>query len=302
MSKEIWVAPDNTRVLAGRFPLSVLLSTPPSKKEKTIRLTDHITAGVPQMGLKTSFHDLVEEGYTVMAYSQGRPASGCMNLVGELKQLLEKYGFLSKKGIVFITHSRGGLVARKALEILRIRCIALITLSTPHHGSSLARLAGMLSGFSRVLYPFFENAEGGAIRTTMMRVTEFLKSDAIHELLPGSEFIRSLDDRVLRQTKTLSIGGTDPTLLTLYRLDRGSDGYERLFSVPQVLTSFIPEGMLPEELIEGRGDGLVAAESSVAPHAVEHHSFPLNHAGILFDPRVRETIKTFVRNLILDNS
>ncbi len=296
MDMNIWAEPEKTRILAGSFPLTVLLSEgPPEPPEGEASLKDYITTGRQPRSPKTSFHDLMKEGYTVMAYSQRRPATDCMTLVEELGLLLDRHGRIAARGVVLIAHSRGGLVARKAVELLDLRCIGLVTLSTPHSGSSLARLAGMLSGFSKVLYPFFMNAEIGTVRGVLRRVTEFLKSEAIRELLPGSAFIRSLDDEVLRGVKGLSMGGTDPALFTLYRWRKGS--YEKMLSIPDILVSFLPEEMVPEELLKGKGDGLVSAGSSVIPHAVEHHNHPLNHAKIIFDPEVRRKIREFVSDL-----
>ncbi len=313
MNLSVWTEPEKTRILAGKFPITVLLSKTPKnvdiskQKEPLVKATlsvtpaikNRITTGVKPRTLKTVFHDLRTSGYTVMAYSQRRPASDCMSLVGELEVLLKHYHQLTKNGIIFITHSRGGLVARKAIELLNIKCLALVTLATPHHGSSMAKLAGSLSGISRIIYPFFENAEKGTARSTIKRITEFLKSEAIRELLPESPFITGLDNKRLATIKTLSFGGTDPTLLTIYRWQedsaKGVMSPEKLFSIPEILTSFVPEGMLPEELIMGKGDGLVTKKSSEAPYTSEHHNLALNHARILFEPSVRKTVSSFVR-------
>ncbi len=313
MSLEIWTEPEKTRILGGRFPVTVLLSKEPRDVDLSGHgkapgkgglpvepvISDRITTGVVPRGLKTVFHDLKAEGCTVLAYSQRRPASDCLSLVKELEVLLNHYHRFTKNGIIFIAHSRGGLVARKAIELLNPKCPALITLATPHHGSNLAKLAGSLSGISRIIYPFFENAEKGTAGSTIKRVMEFLKSEAIVELLPGSSFIRGFDDSRLASVKTLSFGGTDPTLFTLYRWRkdraRGVMTPEKLFSIPEILTSFVSEGMLPEELINGRGDGLVSKRSAEAPFAAEHHNLHLNHAMILFSPSVRKTVSSFVR-------
>lgn len=313
MNLNIWAEPEKTRILAGKFPITVLLSKEPGEVELTGLndpsartglsvepvLSDRITTGLIPEELKTVFHDLKMEGCTVMAYSQKRPASDCISLVKELELLLKHYSRFTKNGIVFITHSRGGLVARKAIELLNLKCLALITLATPHHGSNLAKLAGTLSGVSRIIYPFFENAEKGTAMTTIKRIMEFLKSEAIRELLPESPFIAGFDNSRLATIKTLSFGGTDPTLFTIYRWredrTKGVMTPEKLFSIPEILTSLVPAGRLPEELIMGKGDGLVSKKSSEAPHASEHHNLALNHARILFDPSVRKTVSSFVR-------
>ncbi|NOZ25140.1 MAG: hypothetical protein GXO94_03480 [Nitrospirae bacterium] len=312
MNLSIWTEPERTRILAGRFPITVLLSKEPkeidlSRQDEPSKdaglyvepvITNRITTGLIPRKLKTVFHDLKRQGCTVLAYSQRRPASDCESLVKELDLLLRHYHRFMKNGIIFVAHSRGGLVARKAIELLNPKCLALVTLATPHHGSNLAKLAGSLSGISRVIYPFFENAEKGTARSTIKRIMEFLKSEAIVELLPGSPFISGFDDKRLASVKTLSFGGTDPTLFTVYRWrkDRakGVMTAEKLFSIPEVLTSFVSEGLLPEELITGKGDGLVSKRSAEAPYAVEHHNLHVNHAMILFAPSVRKAVSSFV--------
>jgi pimeloyl-ACP methyl ester carboxylesterase len=297
MNMNVWVDPGRSRILAGSFPLATLLSKRPPSKKISTGLKGRITPGIPPRTMKTSFHDLQEEGYSVMAYSQERPASDCLNLVKELSELLNRHSQLTGNGIIFIAHSRGGLIARKTIETLNLKCIALITVATPHGGSSLARLADLFAGFSKVLHPFFETAEQGSVRGTARRLIEFLKSDAIGELLPDSPFMKSLNDRILRSTKTISFGGTDPTLFTLYRWHKESETYKKYFSVPESLIPLVSEGMLPDELIMGKGDGLVSAVHSVAPFALEHHNFALNHAQIIFDRSVRRIIKSYVKSM-----
>ncbi len=313
MNRGIWTEPEKTKILAGRFPLTVLLSKPPpvvptvpsgggepyTDKEFSLLpvIKERITTGLVPRRLRTSFHDLKAEGFSVMAYTQKRPASDCMTLLEELRLLLDHYRDLTGNGIILIAHSRGGLVARKALELLDLKCLGLVTLATPHRGSALAKLAGMLSGISRVIYPFFENAERGTAGSILKRITEYLKSEALRELLPDSPFIRSLDDGRLRETRTLSFGGTDPTLLTVYRWREEGGGARmvplKLFTVPEILTTLVPAGRLPEELVPGRGDGLVSKKSSEPPHTSEHHNHSLNHAGILFAPAVRKRVSAF---------
>ncbi len=296
MDLSFWVNPQKTRILAGRVPLPAILSSEPSSVDKGHDYRGSVITGIPQDDLKTSFHDLKDEGFTVMAYSQRRPMADHRTLIYELEWMLNKYRDLLGNGVIFIAHSRGGLIARKVMESLRIRCEALITVGTPHHGSSMARLAELLSRGSRLIYPFFEDAERGTVSGTIKRVMDFLGSEAVRELLPGSSFISGLDDRRLESVRVLSFGGTDPTLFTLYRWKERTASYRKMFSFPDILTKLLPESVLPDELVNGKGDGNVSAWSSVAPYADEHYNLPLNHLRLIFDQRVRKRIVRFVKH------
>jgi hypothetical protein len=65
------------------------------------------------------------------------------------------------------------------------------------------------------------------------------------------------------------------------------------------MARFIPKQGLPPEMREGEGDGLVSRASSVMPFADRHHDFPVNHASILFDPVVRQTLLAELQSLSL---
>ena len=96
------------------------------------------------------------------------------------------------------------------------------------------------------------------------------------------------------------MGGTNPSLFGFYRWkEKTADGKrlqcpEEVLSFPGILEKIIPSGLFPDELKKGLGDGLVTAESSRLDWADEHHNFPLNHARMLYDKRVRETIISFI--------
>lgn len=295
MDRNIWTSPEKTRILAGNFPLSVFLSDRPFVGKRGNASAGSLTTGIPPLNLKTAFHMLAEEGSSVMAYSQRRPASGYAELLRELEGLLRMHHHLMQNGLILITHSRGGLIARKAIEELGINCSGLVTIATPHHGSDLLKLSNLLSGISKVIYPLFQDAEKESAAGAVKRIAEFLKSDAVREIKSGSTFIRELDDERLKSVKTLSIGGTDPLLFTLYRWQKDIRMYEKLFSFPELLANLIPDGLLPEELAEGKGDGMVRAVSSEAPYALEHCNIHLNHAKLLFDQNVNEKIVRFVK-------
>ncbi len=262
MDKDIWINPSNSRILGGMFPLKILLSE---------RISGDQTEGI-----QTLFDDLRFRDYSVITWSQRRPAGPIDSVVLELAEMVKIARQMTKAGVILIGHSRGGLAGRKYLlrEDMSIR--GLITISTPHKGSNVAKIAKYFTPLVSMLNPFIPVGEKGTLSFAMKRIVEFLKSRALKELLPESRFIKSLKDVPLEWVHYTSVGGTNPTLFCIYNV-----------SFPDVFEKIIPENLYPEDIKKGKGDGLVSAESSKIPWCNEHYNFELNHAEILFDEGVR---------------
>ena len=265
MDKDIWVNPCNSRILGGMFPLKILLNKRLSEKQ--------------QDNLQTLFNDLRLKGYPVITWSQRKSASPINSVVSELCEIVKIAYKMTKAGIILIGHSRGGLIGRKYLLTEDRSIRALITVSTPHKGSSVARVANYLSPVVSILNPIFPTGDKGTRSFAIKRIFEFLRSRALRELLPGSRFFKSMKDGPFDWVYYISAGGTNPTLFHFHN-----------FSFPDVFEKVIPKNVYPEELKKGRGDGLVSAESSKIPWSHEHYNFELNHAEILFDEGVRATL------------
>lgn len=262
MDKYIWVNPSNSRILGGMFPLKILLG----KKSSEEQLGD----------IHTLFDDLKAKGYSIITWSQRRPAGPIDSAVSELKEIVKTAHKMTKSGIILIGHSRGGLIGRKYLLKKDKSIKGFITISTPHKGSTVARIAKYLSPLVSMINPLVPNGDKGTLSFSIKRILEFLKSRALKELLSGSNFFKSLQDGPYDWISYTSVGGTNPTLFSIYN-----------FSFPDVFEKVIPENLYPEEMKKGRGDGLVSAESSKIPWCNEHYNFDLNHAEILFDEGVR---------------
>jgi pimeloyl-ACP methyl ester carboxylesterase len=301
MDKRIWEAPDESRIFGGRFPVSLLLCREPLESEIDANASKRLFFGTPMKNLTTLFHDLRGKGCTVIAWSQQRPSAEIGIAVSELKNIITMYRNYCESGIVLIGHSRGGLVARKYLAQGDKRVKAVITLATPHTGSRMAQWVEYMAPLASLLYPLIPDSEKGTLTHTVKKVFDFLKSKAVRELLPDSPFFQSLDDDRVNGVHYLSLGGKDPTLFSVYK--RGAERIigggqpemhsiriQRVFSVPEIFTRFIPERFFPDEMKKGKGDGLVSTESSRLPWADNHADFPVNHAEILFDERVRAVV------------
>ena len=306
MDKDIWINPSNSRILGGRLSLKIFLGQRPSVKDfglsrdKPKKETAEFSIGVQPDVITTVFDDLKLNGYTVITWSQERPSGPIDAAVSELEKVVKFAKEMTKAGIVLLGHSRGGLIGRKYLIRKDRSIIGLITISSPHKGSSIARIACYLKPLASLISPVLNVDNRNTLSFSIKQVLDFLKSRALKELLPESPFLRSLKDKPLDWIYYLSIGGTDPTLFSLYRWQWGSVKEDKvyrwllrpneLFSIPEIFQKVIPDKLYPEEIKKGKGDGLVSAESSRIPWCNEHYNFSLNHAQMLFDKNVRDLL------------
>lgn len=306
MDKDIWINPSSSRILGGRLSLKIFLGQRPLLKDfglsrdKPKEEIPEFSAGVQPDVINTLFDDLKLNGYTVLTWSQGKPSGPIDSVVSELEEVVKLAKEMTNTGIILVGHSRGGLIGRKYL-LRKDRSIrSLITISSPHKGSSIARIACYLKPLASLLSPVLNVANKDTLSFSIKQVLDFLKSRALKELLPESPFLRSLKDKPLDWIYYLSLGGTDPTLFSLYRWqwDPVKEGEscrwflrpDELFSIPEILQKVIPDKLYPDEIREGKGDGLVSAESAKIPWYNEHYNFSLNHAQMLFDKDVRDLI------------
>lgn len=304
MDKGIWESPDKSRILGGKFPLHFLVSRKPEpeiRKTDTHRgITKRLFFGTPPHHLTTLFHDFRERGYTVIAWSQQRPAAGIAVAVSELKEVVNMHRKYCRSGIILIGHSRGGLVARNYLQYEAKGIRAIITLATPHKGSKMALWVNHVAPLITLIDSLISDSEKGTFTYAVKRVFDFLKSTAVRELLPDSPFFKSCDEGPLNGIYYLSFGGSNPELFSVYRriTERthvgNREGWmvraQTVLSIPGAFENFIPERLFPDEMKKGKGDGLVSVESSRIPWADEHHTLDVNHAGILFDEKVRRKV------------
>ena len=264
MDANMWAKPALARVLGGKYPLSSLIEG----KE-----------------LITSFHDLSAKRYPVLAWSQKRPAGPVCVAVKELSEIVANYEPKSDAGIILVGHSRGGLIARLFSQEHNATVRGIITIGTPHRGSSMAKWVIYVSPITAALKRLMDRNDE-EVKSAMHRVLAFLSGAEIKEMLPGSDLLKSLSNKRMPETSIVSIGGTDPALVKIGKT-----------SLPSILSAILPENMLPEEMQEGKGDGFVSAESAVYPGCDEHRNYHAHHAGLIFDRDVREYIVNIVTSL-----
>jgi pimeloyl-ACP methyl ester carboxylesterase len=307
MDKDIWINPSKSLIFGGKLPLNIFLrERPPARdfglhRNKPKKEIPEFSTGVHPPCIETLFNDLKLKKYPVITWSQRRPSGPIDSVVAELEEIMKQAKNLTKAGIILIGHSRGGLIGRKYLFQKKESLVkGLITISSPHQGSSIAKLACYLKPLASFISPLFSNADKGTLSSSVKHVLDFLKSKALKELLPKSSFLKSLRDGPLDWIYYISLGGTKPSLMSLYRWRWNSVSEEKslrwflnpeeFFSIPEIFQKVIPDKFYPDEISEGKGDGLVSAESARLPWGNEHYTFSLNHAQMLFDRDVRDLL------------
>ncbi|MDI1472801.1 hypothetical protein QI155_09685 [Thermodesulfovibrio sp. 1176] len=300
MDSSIWISPSETRILGGAFPLSTLTRNEPQTikfYQKPTVLPEKFTIG-DTFPLTTSFNDLKEKGYSVITWSQKKLLGSVYNAIEELKYVVNFSNLFTRKGIVLIGHSRGGLIARKFIEKSN-GIKALITIATPHKGSTMAKWVEYISNLPDLLKPIFKILPKEKILT---KISDFLKSEAVKELLPNSSFICSL--KKIENVRYFCLAGENPNLLNIYqwKLKKENDLFiltpEKVFSFPKSFISLLPEKLIPKEWING--DGLVSVESSLIDEKF-CRIFYVNHAEIIINSEVRSYILNIVESLQNEN-
>lgn len=270
MDKTIWTAPGESKIVGRLFPLRAL-----------VRDTGE---------LETLFHDLQKIGHAVAVWSQSRPVGPASVAVDELSSVVDMVSARGYGSVILIGHSRGGLIARKWLSEAGLKkdvhVKALITISSPHAGSTMAKWAAYLTPFASMIRPLLPETETLKLTSSIRRVLNFIESTAVRELLPESDFLGSLGGSV-QGIGYMSAGGFNPTLVKI-------DG---VLSIPGSLEKIFP-GRLPEEMTTGKGDGLVSRRSARLAFADRHEDFDLNHAEMIVDKSARDAVVEYIKEAL----
>lgn len=294
VDKNFWVDPPGTKVLGGSVPLNVFAAGPPrsclpAEKRKKISI------GFIPDTIDNLWTAVTDKGFNALCWSQKRPVGPIHVAVEELEEIhaLVKKEFPGNL-IAVIGHSRGGLIARKFMERKVPEIKALITISTPHAGSSLSRLGKYLSPLAPFLEKILPEETHGTVSNTIKRLHELLEGNALKELLPGSDFIRTLRDTPSEGIIYVSFGGTKTKMLTVYTWKKQDNRIcpKPLLTVPDSLLKALPQSVIPGEITPGMGDFLVTAASSVMPLAQKHYNVPANHMSITWHKKtINKTIE-----------
>lgn len=247
-------------------------------------------------------------GYRTVNYSQvdndGSVNAPTAQLVAIVRAL---HAALPSARLVFVAHSRGGLVLRGALKVLagdravarRIRKV--ITLGSPHGGSALAE-PGRITDRLAILLAGWEVGE----QREAERLLKLLATSARDEMVPGSAKLLELanGEAALDGVTYFTVAGTSSRLFRMRQWWYTASSAIPVLSVwPELelrrfrwsreervmLRVFEDLPLPPAELINGLGDILVANSRAGLPFA-SHRTFPVNHAELLWDPEVRNFV------------
>lgn len=285
--KNIWISPLETKIFAKNIPLKYFAATRPKAASKLQK--GKITTGEIPDSVDSLWPILKSRGYNLVCWTQSRPVGPIDAAVNDLKKvMLQVRRVFPERPTALIGHSRGGLIARKYMELKSPQIKALITIASPHDGSSLSNIGKYLPFLSGVIRNMLPRETHGTISGILKRIIDLVDGNALKELMPGAEFFKHLNDTRSKKIHYLSFGGLQTELLNIYKWERkGTNFYpNKLLTIPDSLLKFIPALAVPDELSPGKGDIMVTAASSVLPWASEHYNVKANHFTILWDRKV----------------
>ena len=281
---------------------------------------------------------------TYVNWSQGRPDDalrfGASELAGILRVLEQTvfgpYEQQAKAGggavppLILLCHSRGGLIARAALKELGQAGVPhlrkVITLTTPHKGSYMPRLANdyntrlqtavdfsplaqrlpsFIRGFFEQAIDRYVDALANSVREAMLHSFGALaQGTGFEELVPGSPALTALTqgEQPIPGVQYFSFAGSNPVFVKFYMSGLGQVFYlmgavgsflvERLAMLPGVATTY---GGLAELI---KGDSAVGLASSRWPDAfrAQHQEVSLNHMEALVSPELQATVLQLIRS------
>lgn len=290
MDRNFWLDPFDTKVLGKNVPMKVFAAAQPGP----VQLHQHplgrgITIGDIPEKINNLWAALRDHGFNLVCWSQRRPAGPIDSAVEELEEIIKLVRrTFPGKNIALVCHSRGGLIARKFMEQGVGEIKALITIATPHKGSSLSLISKHLSPLSTFTKGILPDNMRGTVSDVVKKMTDFIDSAGLKELMPGSDFFKDLKDAPAKGVKYLSFGGSKTELVTVYRWKKKKDIIypQPIMVIPDSLIKIIPEALVPDEIRAGKGDFMVTLKSAVLPWADNHYNLNANHISITWDKRV----------------
>jgi len=296
MDKNFWLNPLETKAFAKNVPLKYLAA----RKPRFANSTKKITIGSVPEKINCLWDAVIHEGFSAVCWSQTRPVGPISVAVEELKDVVSRVrNKFSSKPLAFVCHSRGGLVARKFMESRPEGIKALITIASPHGGSSLSKIGKYIEPLTKPLKAIVPKDTHSTVSRIIKNLRELVDGKALKELMPDSAFIKNLKDAPINGIHYLSFGGRKTALLNIYKWERvdGNVKARSILTIPDSLFNLIPASSRPLELIPGKGDFMVTAESSVLPWTTQHYNVQANHFTISWNKKVMEKTMEVLRQL-----
>jgi pimeloyl-ACP methyl ester carboxylesterase len=262
--------------------LGLQLNQTPRTIERADRLVVLVHGFSSSPAALAALQQRLEDDGHMMASFGYRSSHGVVEAAETLRRdLVQLMDQLPETKITIVAHSMGGLVSRWVVEHTQTcpdNIDQLILLATPNHGSDLTRPG--LSGPTIHV----KNVRVNPVRIGELAggVAEGLNL-AIRDLRPGSTVLQRLHDlpRNPAVSYAIILGDSsivDPVLLSLsQQLLVQWQNNPIAFTVVQQLASF--EGQM-DELLSGRGDGVVSLASGRLDGVSDVTILPMRHSDV----------------------
>ena len=262
-------------------------------------------------------------GFATLSYSQVAPrgelAPNARQLQRIVDEILNADPRLRRLQLVFLAHSRGGILARQILvdnagdPRFIARVAALISLHTPHQGSGLAPIAVQVNAALLALETILV-AAGHVALGCLAELRDEVNSPAYPEISPQSRLLRALAAaEPVPGVEYHTFGGTSTWFRRLWvdiftpqsaAVVQGRFRWSTM-SIPagvvfdalsfpplplpvplvhQLQVALLALTVLTPELRNGAGDLLVADTAAHLPFSTTRTTNALNHAEALYDP------------------
>lgn len=212
---------------------------------------------------------------------------------------------LPGRQIILVTHSMGGVVARRVVEDPAWDCGVvnqLVMIAPPNGGSSLAGLGG--DDLKEVLSAIRGNEVPTAIDqkglSLINAAVDLFLGNAKKDLVPGSEMLRQMDtlDRnpAIRYSILAGTGGPVPPVAR----GIGQLVIEQLFADQREGLKKVLEVANRDEWIRGLGDGVVTVRSTRLRGVEDHQELAFAHNDASESPEypaTRELVDEVMRRL-----
>lgn len=281
---------------------------------------------------------LKAEGFTVATWNQipcmdtsSTPSDDCLNsdvfdkAYPTAKEALAYLATKTDEDIILIGHSRGGLIARKLLKesdadlpaLQRVKM--LITLHTPHKGSSMAQKGNEVQ--KKLKNP--QNAiDLDWVPKEVRKVAKDLMPDVGKKLsgvidvlvvLTGLKGAKELDgngpiikgiengEKKRAGVKYYTFGGDDPRVARIFARVY-TDGGQDWKTEGKTVLDFPADLKVPFPEMKKGGDLLVTDASSHFAFEDQHWTYDLNHASVLWSKRVKNKVVGLLNAQVVEDA
>lgn len=210
----------------------------------------------------------------VFDYPNDGPIAWSGDRVSEdLKALSEKHPELR---VAIVAHSMGGLVSRYCLETpgKQPSCVTdLFTLGTPHGGTALSEIQPWMELYFEA---FSKNVpRWGTLQDGL--------GEAADDLLPGNEFLKTLNGRQWPPTGVAyHVAAGCKSLVPKSLLDTAQSAAGSI--AKKELQDQVLAILSSPELQDGLGDGAVSVQGALLPGVESRRTFDLNHLQLVSLP------------------